>query len=571
MTSEADSQNNAAHSDPWFEELKTRREYGEFTQKPVAYFCAEYALLPFLNTYAGGLGVLAGDYIREIAAKQFPLLAVGLYYREAQNSLAPIGAPELFNPQEKLKLVLDSQGKRVLVTLPIRDRTVSAQAWFWGESGAKVYLLDTDIDENQAEDRKISHKLYTDDREIRLKQEMLLGIGGFRLLQGLGYHCSVYHMNEGHSAFLALELVRHEMKHQRVDFRTATEFARKHLVFTNHTLVAAGQEQFSSESVTQAFSGYAAEMRVPVADIVRLGTVYGSSLFSMTTFSFRLASMSSAVSKLHASKALLVWPTYPMTPVTNGIYLAHWDKISDVNNFWQKHQENKKELLKFIKDKTGQAWSEDVLLFGWGRRLVPYKRPLAFLEPLEKFIELAKNSQKPFRIVFSSPTDNANESSNPLLVELKKMLEEKLKDVAVFLPNYNMDTAKLMTTGCDVWLNTPVVGSEACGTSSMKAMLNGGLSLSTRDGWVAEEDFSDIGWVVDEPLVGEKMMELAAKEIIPEYYAHLANPKDSKWLKRMQKGRDLIVNKFSTSRMLKEYIEKFYIPTLAQKHDHIYK
>lgn len=581
----------------WFDNFKTSPEYAEFVKKPVAYFCAEYELFAYLPTYAGGLGILAGDYVREAAERQFPLLAVGLYYRNAQNSLTPPGYSyqDLLKQAETSakagafggKLVTNRHNERVLISVPIHDRVIHAQAWAWTRDGALVYLLDTNIEENQPHDRVITERLYTDDHELRLKQEILLGIGGFRLLELLDYHCSVYHLNEGHSAFIALELIHHEMKHQRVDFHTAVEYARQHIVFTNHTLIAAGQEQFSTELVSAMLAEFAKEMEVSVADIVSLGTIEGSNLFSMTLLSFRLASRANGVSQLHAAKAHEIWPQHPMNYVTNGIYLPHWDKIGNISglsarhasqragvgdgNFWNQHQENKKKLLAYVQEQTGEVWDENILLFGWARRVVPYKRPLIFLEPVEQLLALARNVKRPFRLVFAGPTDDHDHTNNELLVKLKKIIAEKLNGVAVFLPNYNVELAKLMTAGCDVWLNTPVVGSEACGTSGMKAMLNGALPLSTRDGWINEADVSNIGWVVDEPNVGVKMLDITAQKIIPEYYNHLANPNRSKWLDRQRAGRQLIIEQFSTSRALQQYIEELYIPTLAQKHEHKYE
>lgn len=584
MKSGEASPNSAAHEDArvgsqicynnWFDDFKKSLECAGFFEKPVAYFCMEYALFPYLPTYAGGLGVLAGDYVREAGVRKFPLIAVGLYYRNAQNSLIPSGSSsEDFLKEAGLRLVTNGHNERMLISLPIHDRVIHAQAWVWSENGAKVYLLDTNIRENQPHDQVITDRLYTDDHEMRLKQEMLLGIGGFRLLERLGHHCSVYHLNEGHSAFLSLELIRHEMKHQRVDFHTAVEYARKHIVFTNHTLVAAGQEQFTTELVSAMIMEYAKEIEVSVADVVSLGAIEGSNLFSMTTLSLRMASRTNAVSKLHAAKAHEIWPQHPMNYVTNGIFLPHWDKIEkDAGiNFWKKHQENKKNLLAYIKEKTGETWPENILLFGWARRMVSYKRPLLFLESTDRLLTFSKDANKSFRIVFSGPTDNSNETSNILEVELKKTIEKNLKGIGTFLPNYNVESAELMTAGSDVWLNTPVVGSEACGTSGMKAMLNGSLPLSTRDGWVSEADLSGIGWVVDEPNVSEKMLEISEKEIIPSYYSHIKNPNESQWLSRMKNGRKLIVGQFSTSRVLKQYIEEFYIPVFKQKHKHKYE
>ncbi len=560
--------------DQWFENFKKSPQYADLKKKPVAFFSAEYGLLTDIPTYAGGLGILAGDFVQEAGDREIPLLAVGLYYREAQNSLRPVNyPPQDYVAKGDLKLVTNEHGEKLLISVPIHHSVVCAQAWQWRKGNAVVYLLDTNVPENQQQDREITARLYTEDREMRLKQEMVLGIGGFRFLQALGFHPSVYHLNEGHSAFLALELVSHEMKHQRTDFSNACEFAKKHIVFTNHTLVAAGQEQFATELVSAMLDKYAEELALPVGDIVALGTIEGSNIFAMTSLSFRLSSQTNGVSKLHASKALEVWPKNPMQSVTNGIYVPRWDKIGAANegNFWQQHQNNKNELLKYIKKITGEDWDQNTLLFGWARRIVPYKRPLIFVENLEKFFSLAKNSEKPIRLVFSGPTDNQNLGNNSLLLEVQKFLQEKLKGYATLLPNYNMELAQMMVSGCDVWLNTPVVGSEASGTSGMKAALNGALPLTTRDGWIAEVDLTGSGWAVDEPNVGEKMLEIAEREIAPLYYEHITNPWNSKWNARMQAGRKIISEQFSTTRMLKEYIEQLYLPTLAQKHEHKYE
>src|SRR3989344_859960 len=198
----------------WFLEFRKSTEYSAFVKNPIAYFCAEYALDSSLPTYAGGLGVLAGDFVREAAVSPFPLVSVGLLYKKAQSILSL----EKHEEKHKLKIVLDKNNQEIIVELPIEERIVRAKAWQWEENDAKVYLLDTDIPENDPRDREITERLYDENRDIRLKQEILLGIGGFRLLARLGYHCSVYHLNEGHSAFLALELVRHEMEHQQANF-----------------------------------------------------------------------------------------------------------------------------------------------------------------------------------------------------------------------------------------------------------------------------------------------------------------------------------------------------------------
>ncbi|MFZ2149721.1 MAG: alpha-glucan family phosphorylase [Minisyncoccia bacterium] len=550
-------------SENWFPEFKKSKEYEAFLKNPIAYFCSEYALDSTLPTYAGGLGVLAGDFIREAAMQKFPLVAVGLFYKKAQSILTL----DKHEEKHKLKIITDKNSQEIIISVPIEGRTVRAKAWQWEENDARVYLLDTDIPDNDPRDRGITENLYDENRDIRLKQEILLGIGGFRLLAKMGHHASVYHLNEGHSAFLSLELVRHEMEHQQVNFEAALEYAKKHILFSNHTLVLAGQEQFSSDKVAIFMEKYAQEAGLEGKDIANLGISENPGLFSMTTLSFRLSNRSNAVSLVHQQEAVKVWPDQPMEYVTNGVFIPRWDKITNTSakNIWDSHLENKKKLLTFIKEKTGEVWGEKDIIFGWARRLVEYKQPLLFLDNIEKLLEISKNSPVPIKIIFSGPT---REEDSLFDAKIKKIIKEKLEDNAAFIPNYSTDLAGVLTSGVDIWLNTPVVGFEACGTSGMKAGLNGVLSLSTRDGWVYEVSAPDIGWVINEKELGGEIFSLVEKKIIPLYYEHLKNPVDSLWAGKMWKVRNLILEKFSTSRMLQEYIEKLYIPVLHQKHIH---
>ena len=548
----------------WFTEFKKGEEYKAFLKNPVAYFCAEYALESTLPTYAGGLGVLAGDLVREVALQKFPLISVGLFYKKGQNILST----EKILPKNKLKPVLDESGKEVIVSLPMENRPVKVRAWQWEDGGARVYLLDTDIPENRAEDRKITEQLYNEDRDMRLRQEILLGIAGFRLLAQLGYHPSVYHLNEGHSAFLALELIKHEMEHQQVDFKEACEYAKKHIVFTNHTLLMSGQERFSSDKVKLFIDPCAKEICLNQNEIAELGTLENNpDTFSMTNFSFKLSTKSNAVSRLHQEKSIEIWPNKNIENVTNGIFISRWDKVDGVSekNIWATHLKNKKKLLDFIREKTGEIWNETDLIFVWARRLVEYKQPLFFLDNIEKLLEISKNSPIPIRIVFSGPITTED---NPFVLEIKKIIKEKLKGIVVFIPNYNTDIAEILTSGADIWLNTPMVGFEACGTSGMKAGLNGVLALSTQDGWVYEVEEEDIGWVINDSQNSEEIFTLVKEKIIPIYYAHLKNLQNSMWLKKMMRARNLILENFSTSRVLREYIEKLYIPIMKQKHTH---
>ncbi|MBU6431072.1 MAG: alpha-glucan family phosphorylase [Patescibacteria group bacterium] len=559
----------------WFEDFKKSQEYRGFLKEPVAYFCAEFALESDMPTYIGGLGVLSGDYVKEAADRKFPIIGVGLFYNESrefdENSPGKNnGTKETDSRENGLSLVVDEKDNRVLISLPIHDRVVHAQAWSWTKRGVTVYLLDTNITENEQNDRKITARLYIPDKETRVKQEMVLGIGGSRLLQALKIHPSVYHLNEGHSSFLALELARYETERRNVDFVNACTFASQHIAFTNHTLVPAGNELFSKDLVSAMMYKYAEDLQVPITELVSLGSIKDSSLFSMTTLSLRFSSKINAVSALHCKKAVEIFSLYKMENVTNGIYVEGWDslKTESKNEIWKKHQENKKTLLSLIKDKSGESWNENTLLIGWARRFVPYKRPLAILEDIKELKKIAEAKGREMKIVFAGHASEGDEEGKKIFDEVRRIIAEELKGIAVFLPNYNLELAKLLTSGCDVWLNTPVVGSEACGTSGMKAALNGALPLTTKDGWVDEVNLDGIGWILENTDINRKILEILDKSVVPMYYKHLENPNDSasEWLARMEKARELILVKFSMSRAFREYIENIYLPISKQKH-----
>jgi glycogen phosphorylase len=503
--------------------------------KPVAYFCAEYALNPDLPIYAGGLGILAGDYFREAADQKFAVVGVGLFY-DFQNSF-------------KLESVLDKQGHPLRIEVPIQDKQVKVQVFVYMVGPNPVYLLNTNINENTPTDRQITNKLYIDDKETRLKQELILGLGGQKVLEALQIKPSIYHLNEPHSAFLILELIRHQMRHCQQNFEEAVVTVKKKVVFTNHTLVVAGREVYSNDLVAMMLVGYAEDLGIPISKIINLGLIQESSSFSMTMFSLRLAGKINAVSKLHAKKAIEVWADHPMISITNGIHIGTWDIVKDLNH----HQICKSKLLQYIKTQTGVNWSPDQLLLGWARRFVEYKRPLAILENLKRLMDIANNSQYPVKIVFSGEPPADYERKNQLKQKLIELIKNKAGNSVVFLPDYDMNVGKILVSGCDVWLNTPIVGFEACGTSGMKAALNGVLPCSTKDGWVDEVDLNKIGWILDNDHLSENILDVLEQDIIPLYYQHPA-----KWQEYMHHARNLILNQFSTTRMLREYIQKLY-------------
>lgn len=542
----------------FFSNFKQTKEYQNLCEHPVAYFCAEFALRSDLPIYAGGLGVLAGDLVREVSDRQFPMLGVGLYYyagyRYSAADVASGGkALALKNPEEHgLKPVFDKDNKRIIVNLPIEGRNVAISAWQYDDGTAPVYLLDTNLEENDIEDRKISWFLYTNDRKIRIKQQMVLGIGGYRFLKALGVSPYYYHLNEGNSAFLAYEMAKDKMYGQGIKFIQAQELIKDSIIFTNHTLVAAGHDVFENELFSMLFANYADEIGVPCSDLIAEGEILGANAFSMTRFALRSSGKINAVSKLHGEYAEKTWPNYPIVSITNGIHVPTWDQVEG-EDVVGSHKKNKQELLRVIREKTGQEWGEDELLIGWARRVVKYKRPLALFDNIESFLKLA-NGPKPIRLVFSGRPHPQDKEGQEIVRILKELSDTKLKGYLVYLDDYDMDLAQKLVGGSDVWLNTPFVGFEACGTSGMKAALNGSLLLSTDDGWMAEVDFGHIGWSVESSRVNESLISTLTTQIIPEFY-------DNKevWNGKMIEARKFIKEDFSASRMLKDYIEKHYV------------
>ena len=553
----------------WFDAFGKGLQHQRLMERPIAYFCSEYALEPDMRTYAGGLGVLAGDVVREAGDRGVPMIAVGLYYREGYLCETPTDeghqsgnciriAPEACG----LEPALLPGGERLVVRVPIQDHDVHVQVWKWSKGNVPVYLLDTDLEANAPGDRSITHRLYVGDKETRLKQEIILGIGGLRAVEALDLHPSLYHLNEGHSAMLTLELIRHEMHERHIGFDEAKQFARRRVVLTNHTLVAAGQELFSNDLVSVLLAKYAEELQVPVSELVRLGLVQESSVFSMTMLAFRMSGVINAVSRLHARKAKETWTDHPMVAVTNGVHLPTWNRVGDdvsaPGALWTAHQARKRELLEAIRARTGRAWDEGHLLLGWARRLVGYKRPLAILEDAKRFAALARAAGREVRIVFGGTPHPADTDGAAMLKSLRDLVDGELKDVAAYVPEYGLDEAMLLVSGCDVWVNTPVVGFEACGTSVMKAALNGVLPFTTRDGWVDEIDLFGVGWPIDTERVTVDALDVLEKQIVPLYYDKNASGVPEAWESDMRNARALIRERFSATRMLRAYLETLY-------------
>lgn len=552
----------------WFESFRASPSFAQFQERPIAYFCAEFALDSSLPTYSGGLGVLAGDVVREAADRGLPMVAVGLFYTKGyicrlhEDGDRFVEVCELVSPESHgLEPVVDESGTRVIVSVPVQDRELRIQAFRKMVGSVPVYFLDTNVEGNTESDRAITDRLYVGVKQTRLLQEVVLGIGGLRMLEALRIHPSIYHLNEGHSALLTLELMWHEMRERSIGFDEAKQFARRRVVFTNHTLVPAGNEIYDNDLVALTLTTYARQLGVPIDALVSLGLVHESSSFSLTMLSLRMASIANGVSRLHALKAKDVWSSHPMVGVTNGVHIGMWSDLdgdlSGPGELWTAHNVQKQRALDVIANRTGVRWSVDDLLIGWARRIADYKRPLSTLEHIDRFAAIARTQGRPLRLVLSGQPHPNDVNGLALLSEIRRITEQ-LPDIAVYVPDYNLHTARALVAGCDVWLNTPILGYEASGTSGMKAALNGVLPCSTQDGWVAEIDLYGIGWSLDSDRVSTHLLDVLEGDIVPMYYDRGPDGIPSVWERHMRAARQMVLDRFSATRMLREYVELLY-------------
>ncbi len=502
---------------------------------PIAYFCAEYAL-PDLQ-YVGGLGILAADYLKEANDLHVPVVAFGLHYGPTTGNM---------------ELLKDDKGESVIINISIQDHVVNVKVLKYPVGSVLLYLLDTHVESNSLADQQITEILYDNDKETRLKQEMVLGIGGMRLLEFLKLHPSTYHLNEGHSAFLTFDLIYHQMKERGIGFVEAQSLAKRQVVFTNHTLVAAGDEVYSDDLVSLMLTKYSQDLGIPVTELVKLGLVQESSSFSLTMLSLRMSGVVNAVSQLHAKKAGEIWKDHPMIPITNGIHVPTWDGIQNQTDLISGHAANKQLLLKAL-SQYRHEWQGNYLLIGWARRFVLYKRPMAIFENLEKLLEIAHRSNREVKFVFSGRVPDGDNEGKKMMDNLTTLASSH-PELLMYLPGYSAQESKLLTAGCDVWLNTPIVGFEACGTSGMKAALNGTLPCSTKDGWIDEIELFKVGWTLDSDRINESFLEILDQQILPMYFDH---PQD--WQEMMRNARSMVLNQFSATRMLNEYIHKLYL------------
>lgn len=528
----------------------------------VAYFCMEYGLESDFKIYAGGLGILAGDHMKGVHDNNLPLVGIGLKWKQGYTDQVigedskPYDCYHNYNYD-----FLEDTGVKVNVS--IRSRNVVCKVWKVEQFGnAAIYLLDTDLPEN--EDTWITGQLYGWFGEERIAQEMVLGIGGVRALRALGIETDVYHFNEGHAVLAAIELIREKMT-DGMTFEDALNATRKQVVFTTHTPIKQGNEEHPIDRLKYmgAFNGLTTD------EIVHIG----GDPFNMTVAALRTCKRANAVAKLHAETANKMWKHVdypkPIIGITNGIHLPTWvdermlNSTNDNAALWENHMKNKKELICFIKERTGVTLDSDVLLIGFSRRAAPYKRS-NFIFSDEKIIEpLLKN--KRVQIVFSGKAHPLDDNGKKIVTNLVNM-SKKYEGAVVFLENYAMTIGKMLTRGSDIWLNNPRRPLEASGTSGMKAAMNGVLNFSILDGWWPEACIHGVnGWQIGNGFESSNLEEQDANdlnslynvlvnEIIPTYYDNRA-----KWIEMIKNSIESTKKEFSVDRMLKEYFEKLYM------------
>ncbi len=540
-------------------------------QNPIAYFCAEYGFDHRLPLYAGGLGILAGDTVKEAADQSFPLVGIGLLYhgfgmiQRLDDHGLQIDDNFEYDPYTSGLEHVYLDGEPLFIHVHLT--TVEIWLRVWKKTFANntiLYLLDTDTDQNLPAERSITTALYSGTDESQLKQQFLLGIGGVKLLKKLGIQPSVYHLNEGRPAFAHWQQIRMLMDQHKIDYESARNLARAQTVYTNHTLVGAGNKGYSSELVKQYGQYYADKMGIPISHLLAPGIEDNPEVFSITRFALNVSTRANGVSQLHTQLSSEHWPEYHWSNITNGVHLPTWQDQQMTTQqtpeaLWHRHQENKRSLEQFVKQRTGFGYDPEQLVITWARRLAGYKQLTAIFEDIHRLASILKQKRRTVQLLVAGKAHQGDTAGKALLQEVIKYFQNELSGQALFVPNYNLEIAQQLTRGSDVWLNTPIVGKEACGTSGMKAISNGVLHCSVADGWAKEVDWQGIGWTLDPEHVAPSIYSLLENTVVPLFYDRNDQNIPRQWVERMQKSINL-AKQFSAGRMLDEYQKKLYSP-----------
>jgi starch phosphorylase len=617
----------------WYQET-----YGSATDCRIAYFSAEFGLHESVPIYSGGLGVLAGDHLKSASDLGVPLSGVGLMYREGyfRQYLNVDGWQQERYPENdffNLPLIpeLRPDGTPLLVGVNFPGREVFLRVWRIQVGRVPLYLLDTNIPKNNAEDRTITNRLYGGDHDMRIRQEIILGIGGLRALIALGKAPTVCHMNEGHSAFCGLERIRLLMEEARLDFASAREAVAAGAVFTTHTPVPAGNDIFGPQLIEQYFGEMISRLRIDKQEFLGLGRQNPkdqSESFCMTVLAIRLANVTNGVSKLHGTVSRKMWKSIwpelpdaeiPITSITNGIHTPSWvsadilqlyerylgvswlerpadhalwrraDSIPDAE-LWRTHERRRERLVAFARARlkmqlknrgappaevarADEVLDPDALTIGFARRFATYKRGTLIFRNLERLSAILNHKDRPVQIIFAGKAHPRDHGGKELIAEiLHTARRPEYRRRIVFLEDYDINMARMLVQGVDVWLNNPRRPLEASGTSGMKICCNGGLNLSILDGWWVEGYAQDNGWAIgageeytdltyQDDVESRAIYDLLEQEIVPLFWTRTSDGLPRGWLKMMKRSISSICPFFNTNRMVQEYVEKCYWPS----------
>lgn len=605
----------------------------------ICYFSMEYGLDLSLPIYSGGLGILSGDHMKSSSDLGIPLIGIGLLYRQGYFTqyLNADGYQQESYPENDwynmpVERCFDKAGNPLSISVPILDHSVQAQIWKVKVGRNSLYLLDTNIDENTPENKLITAALYGGDKERRMKQEILLGIGGLYAVKALGYTPAAFHMNEGHSAFLALERIRELMKDKGLSFREALQVTWPTSIFTTHTPVPAGNERFPNHLMEKYFHGMARDLGLGWNDFLALGRenpANHNEEFCMTVLALRLSAYNNGVSRLHGHVSRDMWKDLwpglpkeeiPVKHITNGVHprtwLSHdltdlldryfgprfydeptnleiWERMDRISNeeLWRTHERRRERLVAFTRDRmryqlakrggteaqisqADEVLSPYALTISFARRFATYKRAALLFRDPDRLMKLLTDKEHPIQLIFSGkahPHDIAGKELIKTIVHFANTPEVRNK--IVFLENYDMNIASHLTSGSDLWLNTPRRPLEASGTSGMKAGINGVLNLSVLDGWWDEGYSPTIGWAIgngesyeneelQDEIESKALYDLLEREIIPAFYNRGRDNLPREWIAKMKQSIRVTGEIFCSQRMLLEYSEQFYLPAM---------
>ncbi len=622
----------------WYE-----KTYGKSKQPYIAYFSAEFGLTECLQIYSGGLGVLSGDHMKSASELGLPLVGVGLCYKEGyfQQYLASDGwQQEKYTltdfVDQPMELVVDEDGKPVMVDLEFPDRKVYIQIWKIQIGRVPLYLLDTNVYQNDPADKKITRALYGGNIETRIQQEIVLGIGGIRALHILGIAPQICHMNEGHSAFLALERIRNLINNKAFNFDSAKSLGFYSNIFTTHTPVPAGIDVFPNDLMEKYFGKYyREELKITDKEFYRLGTIVKDKTpenFNMAHLAMNMASYVNGVSKLHGEVSKNLWvdgfrnipfDEIPIDYITNGIHTAshmssemndllyrylgenykeyissqevwnHIDEIPD-EELWRTHERRRERLVAFARrrlrkqtenrggspndiEAAKEVLNASTLTIGFARRFATYKRATMILRDIERLFAIVADNDMPVQFIIAGKAHPRDEEGKKLIQEIHNIAQEdRFRKRIVFLENYDMNIARYMVEGCDIWLNNPRRPHEASGTSGMKIIANGGLNFSVLDGWWDEGYDSQVGWRIGageeyedldyhDEVEANQIYEILENEIVPLFYDRNEDRLPRKWIEMMKASMKKLAPFFNTNRMVQQYTEKFYIPSYNKR------